>query len=188
MASVQANGKKQLPADAKLPVPSPVSVECRELRTIDSIRERYSMFDIGGGELLLILIVVLVAFGPKKLPELAQSLGRGIREFKRAQRDFTEQINSAIELEHRKQTRTVSRDDTPKEIRRAPQQPVLENGTANPEPALNTPPADQIPMSFAQEPVISPPVGERTARGATPPPDAFPAAPAAEPREQAPPL
>jgi sec-independent protein translocase protein TatA len=67
------------------------------------------MFDIGGGELLLILIVVLIAFGPKKLPELAQSLGRGIREFKRAQRDFTDQINSAIELEQRKSTRTVSR-------------------------------------------------------------------------------
>lgn len=67
------------------------------------------MFDIGGGELLLILIVVLIAFGPKKLPELAQSLGRGIREFKRAQRDFTDQINSAIELEQRKSNRTVSR-------------------------------------------------------------------------------
>lgn len=67
------------------------------------------MFDIGGGELLLILIVVLIAFGPKKLPELAQSLGRGIREFKRAQRDFTDQINSAIELEQRKANRTVSR-------------------------------------------------------------------------------
>jgi sec-independent protein translocase protein TatA len=67
------------------------------------------MFDIGGGELMLILIVVLIAFGPKKLPELAQSLGRGIREFKRAQRDFTDQINSAIEMEQRKSTRTVSR-------------------------------------------------------------------------------
>jgi len=67
------------------------------------------MFDIGGGELMLILIVVLIAFGPKKLPELAQSLGRGIREFKRAQRDFTDQINNAIELEQRKANRTVSR-------------------------------------------------------------------------------
>lgn len=70
------------------------------------------MFDIGGGELLLILIVVLIAFGPRKLPELAQSLGRGIREFKRAQRDFTDQINSAFEQEQRRQTRTVSRTPT----------------------------------------------------------------------------
>ena len=64
------------------------------------------MFDIGGGELLLILIFVLITFGPKKLPELAQSLGRGLREFKRAQREFTEQINSAIEIEQRKSARS----------------------------------------------------------------------------------
>jgi sec-independent protein translocase protein TatA len=67
------------------------------------------MFDIGGGELLLILIVVLIAFGPKKLPELAQSLGRGIREFKRAQRDFTDQINTAFEQEQRRANRSTSR-------------------------------------------------------------------------------
>ena len=54
------------------------------------------MFDLGGGELLLIVLAVLVLFGPKKLPELAQSLGRGMREFKRAQREFTEQINQAV--------------------------------------------------------------------------------------------
>jgi sec-independent protein translocase protein TatA len=67
------------------------------------------MFDIGGGELMLILIAVLIFFGPKKLPELAQSLGRGIREFKRAQREFTDHINQAIDQEQRRSTRTVSR-------------------------------------------------------------------------------
>lgn len=72
------------------------------------------MFDIGGGELLLILIFVLVAFGPKKIPELSRSLGRGIREFKKAQREFTDQINTAfVEEEMRSQrkprpTNTVS--------------------------------------------------------------------------------
>ena len=60
------------------------------------------MFDLGGGELLLIVLAVLVLFGPKKLPELAQSLGRGMREFKRAQREFTEQINQAVSDEHYK--------------------------------------------------------------------------------------
>ena len=39
---------------------------------------------IGGYEILLILIVTLLLFGGKKLPELARSLGKGIREFKRA--------------------------------------------------------------------------------------------------------
>jgi sec-independent protein translocase protein TatA len=62
------------------------------------------MFDLGGGELLLIVLAVLVLFGPKKLPELAQSLGRGMREFRRAQREFAEQINMAVhDDEQRKQ-------------------------------------------------------------------------------------
>src|SRR4051812_3782533 len=67
------------------------------------------MFDIGGGELMLVLIAVLVFFGPKKLPELAQSLGRGLREFKKAQREFTDHINNALDQEHQKNTNTVAR-------------------------------------------------------------------------------
>lgn len=39
---------------------------------------------IGTGELLVILCIVLLLFGGKKLPEIAKSLGQGIREFKRA--------------------------------------------------------------------------------------------------------
>lgn len=39
---------------------------------------------IGSGELLLILCLVLLLFGGKRLPELAKSLGKGIREFKKA--------------------------------------------------------------------------------------------------------
>ncbi|MDP1879483.1 MAG: twin-arginine translocase TatA/TatE family subunit [Parachlamydiaceae bacterium] len=39
---------------------------------------------IGTGEILVILVVILILFGGKKLPEFAQSLGKGIREFKKA--------------------------------------------------------------------------------------------------------
>ena len=42
------------------------------------------MFNIGPMELILILTLALVLFGPKKLPELGKSLGKGIREFKKA--------------------------------------------------------------------------------------------------------
>ena len=42
---------------------------------------------IGGWELILILAVVLLLFGSKKLPELAKGLGQGIKEFKRSSRD-----------------------------------------------------------------------------------------------------
>jgi len=72
------------------------------------------MFDIGGGELLLILIAVLVFFGPKKLPELARSVGRGMREFKRAQREFTDQINTAFSEEEGRQRGNIARRPIPR--------------------------------------------------------------------------
>lgn len=39
-------------------------------------------------ELLIILVIVLILFGPGKLPEIGKALGRGIREFKKAQREI----------------------------------------------------------------------------------------------------
>jgi sec-independent protein translocase protein TatA len=46
------------------------------------------MFGIGMQELLIILVIALIVVGPKKLPELAKSLGRGIAELKRTADDF----------------------------------------------------------------------------------------------------
>jgi sec-independent protein translocase protein TatA len=54
---------------------------------------------IGGWELILILSVVLILFGAKKLPELARGLGTGIKEFKKATRDVNEELHRAIEDE-----------------------------------------------------------------------------------------
>ncbi|HNR66805.1 MAG TPA: twin-arginine translocase TatA/TatE family subunit [bacterium] len=45
----------------------------------------------GGSELLVILFVILLLFGGRKLPELAQGLGKGIREFKKATREDSPQ-------------------------------------------------------------------------------------------------
>lgn len=42
------------------------------------------MFGIGPGELLIILVLALIIFGPSKLPDLARTLGRTVREFKKA--------------------------------------------------------------------------------------------------------
>ncbi len=50
------------------------------------------MGNIGGQELFLILLIVLVFFGAKKLPELARGLGQGIREFRKAARDVQEEV------------------------------------------------------------------------------------------------
>ena len=51
------------------------------------------MFGIGTTELLVILFIILLVFGSKKLPELAQGLGRGIREFKKATNDIQEELD-----------------------------------------------------------------------------------------------
>lgn len=50
------------------------------------------MFGIGMPEMLLILAIALIVIGPKKIPDLAKSLGRAMREFKKATNDFKETI------------------------------------------------------------------------------------------------
>jgi sec-independent protein translocase protein TatA len=52
---------------------------------------------IGGWELVLILAVVLILFGAKKLPELARGLGQGIKEFKKASTDITSELHRSME-------------------------------------------------------------------------------------------
>ncbi len=52
--------------------------------------------NLGGGEILLILLFVLIFFGAKKIPELAQGLGKGIREFRKAARDIQDDVEKEI--------------------------------------------------------------------------------------------
>jgi sec-independent protein translocase protein TatA len=58
------------------------------------------MFEnIGGSELLVVLFVVFLFFGPKKLPELGKSLGKGIREFKNAMRGVQKDLEKATKID-----------------------------------------------------------------------------------------
>ncbi len=57
------------------------------------------MFGIGIPELIVIFVIALLIFGPKKLPELGKALGRGIAEFKKA----SQEIKESIEIEARKE-------------------------------------------------------------------------------------
>ena len=50
---------------------------------------------MGGGEMVLVFAAILVLFGAKKIPEFAKGLGQGIREFKKASREVTDEINNA---------------------------------------------------------------------------------------------
>lgn len=54
------------------------------------------MENIGGGEILLILVVILIFFGPKKIPELAASLGKGLRKFNEAKDGFESQMKTVM--------------------------------------------------------------------------------------------
>ena len=60
------------------------------------------LFGLGGQEILIVLVVVLLLFGAKKIPELARGLGKGIREFKDASREIKREIDQqakAIDVE-----------------------------------------------------------------------------------------
>ena len=57
----------------------------------------FGLFNLGGGEIILILALVLILFGAKKLPELAKGLGTGIKEFKKATREVTDEVSNAMD-------------------------------------------------------------------------------------------
>jgi sec-independent protein translocase protein TatA len=54
-----------------------------------------AFMNIGGQELILILLIVLVLFGAKKLPELARGMGQAIKEFQKAKDEFSDELHSA---------------------------------------------------------------------------------------------
>ena len=62
---------------------------------------------LGTTELLVIVVVALILFGPRKLPQLSRSLGKSLGEFKRASEDFKRQWEKEVALEEReKEART----------------------------------------------------------------------------------
>ena len=74
--------------------------------------------------MVLIVAVILILFGAKKLPELAKGLGQGIKEFKKATRDVSEEIHNAMD------------DDSSKSANYPPQKKLPENGTSAAAPTV----------------------------------------------------
>jgi sec-independent protein translocase protein TatA len=64
---------------------------------------------IGMPELIIIMVIALIIFGPRKLPELGKSLGRSINEFKRASSDLQNTLEQEIKLEEQKETQAKTR-------------------------------------------------------------------------------
>ena len=58
--------------------------------------------NMGGGSIVLIVLVVLLLFGAKRIPELARGLGRGIREFKDATKDIQNDLEEGLKDDKKK--------------------------------------------------------------------------------------
>ena len=90
------------------------------------------MFDIGFQELVLIFVIALLVFGPKNLPQLGRSLGRAMREFRRASDEFRNTIETNLH---------INDPDPPSTL-----QPAAQLPPAEPEPPA-APPASADPLA-----------------------------------------
>ncbi len=105
------------------------------------------MLDIGLSELLIILAVALIVLGPKKLPEVARSLGRGLAQFRRASEDLRRSILVEDEFpqgDRSKEALPYSSDPGRTE---PPMEKSAEDSESDPEPTgpLPHPPASETP-------------------------------------------
>ena len=58
-----------------------------------------ALMGMGSGEIILVFVVILVLFGAKKIPEFAKGLGQGIKEFKKASSDVSNEFHNAMNQE-----------------------------------------------------------------------------------------
>lgn len=80
------------------------------------------MFGLGPMELVVVMLIILLVFGAKRIPEIAQGLGKGITEFKKAAREVTQEIETSTEPSKPAQTQVKNELKT---------QPSQENKTTS---------------------------------------------------------
>ena len=76
-------------------------------------------FNLGMGEILVIMVIVLLVFGAKRLPEIGQSMGKGIREFKKSIKEVQSELDdtpSNSPPRQLDQPREAGRDGEPKKL------------------------------------------------------------------------
>jgi sec-independent protein translocase protein TatA len=79
------------------------------------------MGPIGVPELIIIFVVALIVFGPKKLPELGRSLGKGMAEFRRASNELRNTLEEEVEADARRTPPAPPREVTANTIMEPPQ-------------------------------------------------------------------
>ena len=57
----------------------------------------FALMGLGGWEMVIVVIAILLLFAAKKIPELAKGLGTGIKEFKKATREVTDEIQNSVD-------------------------------------------------------------------------------------------
>jgi sec-independent protein translocase protein TatA len=105
---------------------------------------------IGMPELIIIFVIALIIFGPRKLPELGRTLGKSLAEFKRA----TNELKTTLEDEIRLEEQQLQRAETKAATQAATQTATAAATTAAaaPPPAI-TAPTPETPVVPAEEPV-----------------------------------
>ena len=97
-----------------------------------------SLTNLAGPDLIVLLVIILVLFGAKKLPELARGMGQAVKEFQKAKDEFSDELHKAGKADApanptaQPPSSTVARSDTPA--------PASQN---HPDPAQQVPPGSQ---------------------------------------------
>ncbi len=82
------------------------------------------MGSLGMQEIIVIFVLALIIFGPRKLPEIGKSLGKGLQEFKKASNDLKRTWEEEVQLEKEKETMNTLLQDTSADLHTNPSDDV----------------------------------------------------------------